>query len=161
MISHLKVGLVLVIAGFFFFAVPDGARAGHMAISGTDDGTRVHIGFVHTRDMAQRIKHDPEVYGLHAIDGIPTGKHKYHMVVTVFDTATQARITDARVEARIAPLAFGATPVALQAMNTAGAVGYCGFFNLPPHDRYRIELLIKRRDRARVVRLRFDHEPPH
>jgi hypothetical protein len=150
----------IALAVAFLCLVPRSALGTHMAVSGKADGTRVHIGFMHTRDLARNIKLASRLYGSHATGAIPLGRHKYHMVVAVFDTASGKPITGAELRSRIAPLAFGASLVDLPGTKVAGAPGYCGFFDMPPHDLYIIDRRIKRPDRAGQIKMRFEHEPP-
>ncbi|HJN23013.1 MAG TPA: hypothetical protein QF509_03740 [Rhodospirillales bacterium] len=160
MFNHLIKGVSLVLASLLFCLVPYAAKGTNVAVSQVAGGAQPHVGFMHTRELALNTKRYPQQYNLHGIDGIPVGKHKYHMAVTVFDTATNERISDARVKVMVASLPFGKPFVALPAMTAAGAVGYCGFFDMPAHDLYVIDLHIKRRDVARELKMRFMHEPP-
>lgn len=160
MVHHSIKGACIALAIAFLCLVPKAAIGGHMAVSQKADGTQVYIGFMLTRKLVQSAQLNPRVYGAHGTQPVPLGRHKYHMIIAVFDTASGKRITDAKLKVRIAPLAFGASFVDLVRMETAGAVGYCGFFDMPPHDLYIIDLRIKRRDRAEEITMRFKHEPP-
>ena len=153
-------GACIALGAAFLCLVPQSALGAHMVVSGKADGTRVYIGFMHSKKLVYGAKLAPGLYGSHGANPIPVGKHKYHMVVTVFDTASGNRVTDAKLKARIALLAFGAAFVDLPGTKVAGKAGYCGFFDMPPHDLYVIELRIKRPDRAGEIKMRFEHEPP-
>ncbi len=91
--------------------------------------------------------------------GPPRGRHEYHVMAAIFDTATGARISDATVTARVAGLGLAGSNEKLEPMEIAGAMTYGNFFDLPGRDLYTVRLEIRRAGSQRpvVVEFKYDH----
>jgi hypothetical protein len=75
--------------------------------------------------------------------GAPKGEHEFHVVVAVFDAATNVRVTDAAVTAKVSALGLSGPQKALEPMKIANTTTYGAFFNLSP-DLYTIKLTVQR-----------------
>lgn len=94
--------------------------------------------------------------GMHG--GAPDGHYVHHLLVAVFDAATGKRITDASVTAVVrSGLHRSQGPIELGPMMLGGAQAYGGFAEMPPRDRYRIEIEVVRPGAA-AVRAVFSHQ---
>ncbi len=109
----------------------------------TVDGLAVYLGVV----PAAIVKGHPSGHTEQTMHGgVPVGRNEYHIVVAVFDVATSARISDARVIAEVSGLGLAATRRALEPMMIAQTITYGGFFDLPGRDIYTVKLEIQRPD---------------
>lgn len=64
--------------------------------SETAGGLTVYLGVVPAEIVKGEHPSGPQVHG-----GVPRGAHEYHVVVAVFDAASNARVTDAMVTAKV------------------------------------------------------------
>ncbi len=125
--------------------------AEHRGRTQTVNGLEVYLGVVSVAALRQ----DPDRYPYHEQARLPSGRDMYHVMLALFDKVSGARITDAVVEARVAPLAFGGPTRPLEPTLVAGALTYCNYFRISPSDTTVIQAEIHRPDVARVVRARF------
>ena len=90
---------------------------------------------------------------------VPRGPHEYHVVVAIFDTATDARISDASVTAQVSGLGLAGTKKKLDPMEIANTITYGAFFDLPGLDLYTVSLTVERPggDRPITVDFKYDH----
>jgi hypothetical protein len=122
----------------------------------TADGLAVYLGVV----PAEIVKGHPPGHPEQAMHGgAPKGRHQYHVVVAVFDSASGNRISDATVTAQVSGLGLSGSKARLEPMEIAGTISYGGFFNLPGRDLYTVRLTIGRPGSQRPVVLdfRYDH----
>ncbi len=89
---------------------------------------------------------------------IPKGQHRYHVIAALFDVATGARISDARVSAQVSGLGLAGTRKPLEAMQIAGTTTYGNFFRLPGRDLYTIRLMVERPGMAPLVSVDFKYD---
>lgn len=90
--------------------------------------------------------------------GEPEGRYVHHLLDAVFDAATGARITDARVAAVVrSGLRPSQGPIELRPMTLADAQAYGGFAVQLPRDRYLIEIEVARPGAA-AMRTVFSHQ---
>lgn len=120
----------------------------------TEHGISVYVGALPAEIVRGHPKSHPEA-AVHG--GPPRGQHVYHLVVAIFDAASGARITDAKVTARIASLGLGGTQKPLEPMTIADTVTYGNYFNLPDKGRYRISLQIARPQGVVDMSLDYEH----
>ena len=80
----------------------------------------------------------PQVHG-----GAPKGAHEFHVVAAVFDAATDVRVTDAAVTAKVSALGLSGPQKALEPMKIADTTTFGAFFNLSA-DLYAIKLTVQR-----------------
>lgn len=89
--------------------------------------------------------------------GSPRGSHEHHIVVAVYDSATNARITDATVTARVSGLGLSGPQKTLEPMKIADTTTYGAFFNLTA-DLYTIKVTVQRPGSQPVVLdFKYDH----
>lgn len=116
----------------------------------------VYLGIVPAQIVRGHLAQHPEAR-MHG--GAPVGSGEYHIVVAIFDAATGARVTDARVGATVSGLGhIGETRIALEPMLTEGVVTYGGFVSLAGHDRYTLVIEIRRPGDAAERRADFAYE---
>ncbi len=132
-------------------AFPRPASADHLGQTQMVNGLTVYLGLV----SAEALRQDPDQYPAHQQSKIPSGKHVYHVMLALFDSASGKRITDAVVQARVAPLALGGPKRPLDPTLVAGVLTYCNYFRISPSDTTVIQAEIRRPDTARLIRARF------
>lgn len=92
--------------------------------------------------------------------GPPKGSHEHHIVVAVFDSASNTRITDATVTAKVSGLGLSGPQKRLEPMKIADTITYGAYFNLTP-DLYTIRLTVQRADSKPVaLDFKYDHRRP-
>jgi len=94
--------------------------------------------------------------------GTPAWGEQYHLIVTLFDSASKERIRDAQIMATVfnvrSPGKRLAGPLRrLEPMQVAGAASYGNYFNLPGPAPYRIELEIRRRGAVKTVKVPLEY----
>ena len=94
--------------------------------------------------------------------GSPAWGEQYHLVVTLFDSASKERIHDAEVKATVFDTRLPGKRLAgqqkrLEPMLFADAVSYGNYFNMPGPAPYRIELEIRRRGAAKTVKFPIEY----
>lgn len=119
----------------------------------TVNGLTVDIGVIPAEIVKGHPKEHPEAS---AHGGPPLGQYEYHLVVAVFDAASGARITDAKVEARVSSLGLVGPRKTLEQMAIAGTITYGNYFDLPEKGPYTIDIEIERP--ASRVRMEFTYE---
>jgi hypothetical protein len=91
----------------------------------------------------------------------PPRKHRYHVLVALFDSKTGNRITNAEIKARITGLGgFSSKEKKLESMHVADAPSYGSYFFMPDPGMYRIQLEIRRPDSKRTSTAEFMFERP-
>jgi len=89
--------------------------------------------------------------------GTPRGAHEHHIVVAIFDSATNARIEDATVTAKISGLGLSGPQKTLEPMKIANTITYGAYFNLVA-DLYTIRVTVQRPGaQPVVVDFKYDH----
>lgn len=89
--------------------------------------------------------------------GVPGARNTYHLVVSLFDTKKQVRITDAQVQARVSEAGLTPQTKALQPMPMAGVVTYGNYFTMTPPGPFRITLDITQPYGGPPVQVNFEH----
>jgi hypothetical protein len=118
----------------------------------TAGGVTVSIGVVPAEIVKGQHPAGPQVHG-----GVPKGAHEYHLVAAVFDAASNARITDARVTAKVSALGLSGSQKTLEPMKIADTITYGAFFTLTP-DLYTIRVTVERpRGQPITVEFKYDH----
>lgn len=149
-------GLVYLVAaasGTAVLFVSLAASAMDIGQTKTVNGLIVDIGVIPAEIIKGHPKEHPEAS---AHGGPPPGQHEYHLVVAVFDAASGAGITDAKVQARVSGLGLVGPQKALEAMTIAGTITYGNYFDLPEKGLYTIDIEIERP--AGRVRMEFVYE---
>ncbi len=131
------------------------AFAGDDGLSKVVDGLSVYIGVV----PAQIVKGHPAGHPEQTMHGgPPAGQNEYHLVTAIFDAKTGERITDATVDAQIAPLALPGSTTRLEPMQIAGTITYGGYFSAAGRGRYTIKLAILRPGTPGPIKVDFQYE---
>lgn len=120
-------------------------------------GLTVYLGVV-----AAEIFKGPESYWVEPPmhGGSPNGPHEHHIVVAIYDTASNTRITDATVTAKVSGLGLSGPEKTLEPMKTGDVTTYGAFFNLTD-DLYTIRVTVRRSGAQPVVLdFNFDHRGP-
>lgn len=120
----------------------------------TAGGVSVYLGVVPAELVKGPESHSSEK-PMHG--GTPRGRHEYHVVAAIFDSASGARISDATVTAKVSGLGLSGTKKTLEAMKIADTITYGGFFYLPGADRYTISLSIQRPGSPKPVTMDFKY----
>ena len=89
-------------------------------------------------------------------NGIPSGRGYYHLNVSLHDTASNAEITNAQVDARVATPLNGETRH-LQPMQINGNTSYGGYFHLSQNGPYTITVTVHRPGTPQVIEAKFDY----
>jgi hypothetical protein len=130
---------------------PAAVSAGHLDRTQTLGGMTIYLGLV----PAKLLRQHPGWYPDHEQAKVPSGRYVHHVMLALFDNSTGARITNAVVKARVAPLALAGQAKALDPTVVAGALTYCNYFRISPSDTTEIWTEIRRPDMERVTRARF------
>ena len=144
---------IIALLSFLCVAGPPAAQSGE---SKTNGGLTVYLGVVPAEIVKGPSPHSAEkpMHGR-----IPRGAHEYHVVAAIFDAATDARVSDAAVTAKVSGLGLSGGSKTLEPMEIAGTTTYGAFFNLPGRDLYTVKLTVERPGVARPVtfQFRYDH----
>lgn len=89
--------------------------------------------------------------------GVPGGRHVHHVQIALFDTRTNARITDARVVATVAEIGLGGITKDLQPFLIGGAQTYGAYFDISNHNLYKIRVRATLPVTGRVVENTFEY----
>ncbi len=147
-------GFAVILLGVLVWNPAVAASAGETKSAG---GLTVYLGVV----PAEIIKGP----GPHAAErpmhgGRPRGGHQHHIVVAVYDSATNQRVTDATVTAKVSGLGLSGPQAALEPMKIADTITYGGYFNLTA-DLYTIRVTVQRPSSQPVVLdFKYDHRRP-
>ncbi len=123
----------------------------------TVDGVGIYLGVLPAVMISGHPPDHPEA-AMHG--GIPGGKHRFHLLVALFDAASGARIAGAQIEAQVAEIGFAGTRRRLEPMVIAGTETYGGYFKLDGDNPFRIALEIRRPGQERVIRAEFEYRHP-
>ncbi len=74
--------------------------------------------------------------------GSPRGGHEHHVVVALYDSASNTRITDATVTAKVSGLGLSGPQKTLEPMKIADTITYGAYFNLTA-DLYTIRVTVQ------------------
>lgn len=91
--------------------------------------------------------------------GVPTGGHRYHVVVALFESVSGRRVTDAQVTAQVSELGLAGPGKRLERMVIGDTISYGNYFKMPGKALYRIELQIRRPAAAPVAAV-FEYQHP-
>ena len=155
---RLKITLAVIAVLGLVFAGSAAARAEESSQSVSEQGLRAYFGFV-----PSAVAQDPaRSGGATSQHGAPApGEHSYHLIVAIFNAATEERITNATVTASVHlhQPARGAPAKTLDPMKIGDTISYGNFFELPRGGVYRIRLSVAREGRPRpdVIDLTYDH----
>ena len=146
-----QIALFGTLLAFSLVAFPGASSADHVGQTLTIDGMDVYLGLIRVDALRQ----NPDQYPSHRPEKFPSGKNVYHVMFALFDKASGVRITDAVVDATVAPLAFSGLKKNLHPTVVAGALTYCNYFRISPLDTYVIKAEIRLPEACCVFRARF------
>ena len=126
------------------------ARAADDPLHRTVGGYSVYVGVIPTGIFAYRQDHGD----LHMHGGLQVGRNQHHVMASLFDVASGARVADATVTARVTG-PRESEEKSLPPITIDGQIAYGNFFRLRQGERYRIELTI--RGAAGVAEAAFDY----
>lgn len=120
----------------------------------TVGGLTVYLGVMPSALLRGEVEEHAEA----AHGDVPRDRHRYHVLVAVFDAASGRRVEDAVVEARVTPLGLGPVVRQLQPMSIAEAVTYGNYFIMPDEGQYRIVFTITTKSTPPVsVEFLYEH----
>lgn len=120
------------------------------------DHTAIYLGVL-SAEMILGLHWDHLEETMHG--GAPTGGHRYHVVVALFENVSGRRITDAQVTAQVSELGLAGPVKRLERMVIGDAISYGNYFEMPGKALYRIELQIRRPAAAPVPAV-FEYQHP-
>lgn len=91
---------------------------------------------------------------------VPAARDTHHVMVSLFESSSGRRVTDARVEARVAALGFSGEKKPLEPASVGGARLYVGTFPMRGRGPFRVDVEFRLRQSARPQRARFYFTPP-
>ena len=104
--------------------------------------------------------HPPEHEEQTMHGGVPRGKGVHHLIITVFDARTRARITDATVMGSITEFGMATQYQKLEAMSFGGTVSYGNYFAMPNQRAYEIVVNVRRPGGGKTATTRFQYWHP-
>ncbi|MEW5755866.1 MAG: hypothetical protein AB1810_06135 [Pseudomonadota bacterium] len=116
-------------------------------------GMAVYLGIFPAEIILGHPKEHPESE-MHG--GVPGGKHKYHVVIALFDNATGKRVTDAEVKANVAEIGLAGQEKKLEPMKIADTVTYGNYFEMIGSNPYKIKLQIRRKGEKTAREAEFE-----
>ena len=118
------------------------------------DGIELFFGIVpaeilrgHPREHEEQTMHD----------GVPRGRDVQHLVISVFDAKTRARITDAAVTGSITEVGMATQNKKLEAMSFGSNVSYGSYFAMPNQGPYEIVVNVRRPGTSKTATARFQY----
>lgn len=152
--SRMLHALRLVLFSLTLAAVAGDSLAESVSETKIVSGIKFHVGVLPSENVREHPK-DHSESTMHG--GASARSDQYHVVVALFDAATEQRIADAEVSARVGPLGMSAQQKQLQAMPIAGAASYGNYFDMPGKGPYRILIQVRRPGVPGTVEASFDH----
>ncbi len=101
---------------------------------------------------------DREERSMHG--GVPHGKGAHHLIITVFDAKTRARIRNAAVTASITEIGMATQTNRLEPMSFGGAVSYGNYFAMSNQGPYEIVVNVRRPSDSKTSTARFQYRLP-
>ena len=89
----------------------------------------------------------------------PSGKGYFYVTISVRDSATQADVKDAQVQARAASPVAGGETKKLELMTANNAASYGDFFRMSGRDPFTITVQVRRPGAAQASEAKFDFRP--
>jgi hypothetical protein len=120
----------------------------------TADGLDVYLRIVPAEMVRDRASAERQKPGID-----PRASHEFHVLAAIFDAATRARISDARVAAKVSNPTLSGVEKTLEPVEIAGNTAYGGFFELPNSEPYTVTLTIERPSAERPIVFDFKYDP--
>lgn len=120
------------------------------------DGMELFFGII-PAEIVRGHPSDHEERSMHG--GVPRGKGVHHLVISVFDSKTRARITDATLTGSVTEPGMAIQRKPLESMSFGGAVSYGNYFAMPNQGPYEIVVNVQRTDGKKAT-ARFQYWHP-
>ena len=120
------------------------------------DGMDLFFGII-PAEIVRGHPSDHEERSMHG--GVPRGK-MHHLVISVFDTKTSARITDATLTGSVTEPGMAIQRKPLESMSFGGAVSYGNYFAMPNQGPYEIVVNVQRPGDGKMATARFKYWHP-
>ena len=120
------------------------------------DGMELFFGII-PAEIVRGHPSDHEERSMHG--GVPRGK-MYHLVLSVFDTKTGARITNATITGSVTEPGMAIQRKPLESMSFGGAVSYGNYFAMPNQGPYEIVVNVQRPGGSKTTTVRFKYWHP-
>ena len=120
------------------------------------DGMELYFGII-PAEIVRGHPNDHEERSMHG--GVPRGK-MHHLVISVFDSKTRARITDATLTGSVTEVGLAIQRKPLESMSFGGAVSYGNYFAMPNQGPYEIVVNVQRRGSSKPATARFKYWHP-
>lgn len=123
------------------------------------NGLAVYIGVL---PAGMTMQHQPNGSPGEAHGGAPAWGEQYHVIVALFDNASGARITGAKVStavfnASVPGKRLSGPEKTLEPIQVANGMAYGAYFNMPGSSPYRIEVKILRQGTRETAKVAFDY----
>ena len=137
-----------------FVLIAGVSLAGDLGRYKVADGIGIYLGVMPTDLIADHpLEHtEGTMHG-----AVPLGEHHHHVMVALFESKTDERITDAEVKANVREVGLAGQVKELEPMTIAGALTYGNYFELRYCARYLISIQVRRPELARVIETRFEY----
>lgn len=119
------------------------------------DGVEIQYGVVPAARAAQA--HRQKGAGKHPHPGAPSGADQYHVDVALFDAATRARITDAKVWATVRELNTAGKRKRLEPETFGDALSFGNYFRIRGEGPFRIVVEVALPGRKTPIEAQFDY----
>ena len=121
------------------------------------DGMELFFGIIPAEIVRGHLR-DHEERSMHG--GVPLGKGVHHLVISVFDSKTQVRITDATLTGSVTEPGMAIQRKPLESMSFGGAVSYGNYFAMPNQGPYEIVVNVQRPGNSKTATARFKYWHP-
>jgi len=145
--------LTLLMAISIYFQLPASATEAQNNVR-VVDGIAIYIGIMpaalirgHSNNSIEQAMHN----------GKPSSQKSVHLVVSLFNDKTGARIENAKISGSIMELGIKAQKKELEIMYIADTFSYGNFFTMPSNNFYHIKLLIRLRN-GTEIKTQFTHK---
>ena len=118
------------------------------------DGMELFFGLI-PAEILRGHPSDHEERSMHG--GVPRGKGVYHLIVSVFDTKTRTRITDAVITGSVIEVGMATQNRKLEAMTFGGNVAYGNYFAMSNPGPYEIVVKVRRPGDRKTATARFQY----
>ena len=130
----------------FSFATNAHSASDHVTVGGME----VYFGAL----PAELIGNDPELSRMHG--GKPRWPGYHHLVISLYDSKSGARITDAKVSAKVGPVGWPDTEKKLDPITIAGTITYGNYFLMNRPGLHRITVSIQKAGGNKPVEAKFE-----
>ncbi|MBI3045268.1 MAG: cytochrome c5 family protein [Betaproteobacteria bacterium] len=126
------------------------ADANFRSVGGMD----IYLGLMSAETLRGYPKGSPEA-SMHG--GVPRGSGYHHLNISIFDSATNAPVAGARVDAKVEQVGVSSESNVLEPIAIRGAGGYGNYFRMSGRTPYRITVRIRKPGAAQSVEAQFEH----